>query len=490
MTTTPRRLSTDLATEGRESAWPWAYGSPQLPLDITAATVASAAAATHRPARPFAAPDAGDAAATAPATARTSRPLADPDAQDASARPGGRGVAGERGASSSGLLDDHAPAPLASSARRTRGVGEPTGRPATGRWVGAAASPPGAPRPAGRSPRLRLVRAASAQPAAPAADAAGEARRAGRWEVLAQLVRAPAALTVPGDVLVGAVASGRRPGPRVAAVAGASVALYWAGMALNDWADRDEDAVERPERPIPSGRISAPAALGVAVGLTATGLGLGALGGGRRGLLLRTLPLAASVWAYDLGLRRTRFGPAAMAAARALDVLHGADRVRPAAAPAGAVALHTLILTRLSRLEVHGAESSAEPRRALATTAVLAAGLAAGLAARPLAAGPAAHLAAARFSATHLAAAHLSATHLAAARFSAAQYAADLLPAQLDAERSRSADDVRAAVGAGIHALLPLQAALLARAGNPRLALPLLLARPVAGRLARKVAPT
>jgi hypothetical protein len=30
-----------------------------------------------------------------------------------------------------------------------------------------------------------------------------------------------------------------------------SVALYWAGMALNDYADATVDAVERPQRPCP-----------------------------------------------------------------------------------------------------------------------------------------------------------------------------------------------------------------------------------------------
>ena len=76
------------------------------------------------------------------------------------------------------------------------------------------------------------------------------------WRDLAELVRAPAALSVPGDAVAGAAAAGalgrahRRAWPR------ASVCLYWAGMAANDWADRELDAVERPERPIPSGRVS------------------------------------------------------------------------------------------------------------------------------------------------------------------------------------------------------------------------------------------
>jgi len=75
------------------------------------------------------------------------------------------------------------------------------------------------------------------------------------WRDVVELVRAPAALSVPGDVLAGATAAGTL-GPRTAALAAASVCLYWAGMAANDWADRELDARERPERPIPSGTNS------------------------------------------------------------------------------------------------------------------------------------------------------------------------------------------------------------------------------------------
>ncbi|WP_246001371.1 UbiA family prenyltransferase, partial [Allorhizocola rhizosphaerae] len=92
---------------------------------------------------------------------------------------------------------------------------------------------------------------------------------------LVELVRAPAALSVPGDAVAGAAAAGCL-GPRTAGVAAASVCLYWAGMAANDWADRSVDAVERPHRPIPSGRVSARQALSVACGLTAAGLAVAA----------------------------------------------------------------------------------------------------------------------------------------------------------------------------------------------------------------------
>ncbi|MFD9867725.1 UbiA family prenyltransferase [Streptomyces niveus] len=148
----------------------------------------------------------------------------------------------------------------------------------------------------------------------------------------AELLRVSALFTVPGDALAGAASAGVRPNRGTALAVGASLCLYEAGMALNDWADRDEDAVERPHRPIPSGRITPNAALAAAGGLTATGLFL-ASRAGRPALALSTA-LAATVWAYDLRLKHTAAGPAAMGAARTLDVLLGATATR-AASPRG-----------------------------------------------------------------------------------------------------------------------------------------------------------
>ncbi|NJQ07911.1 SCO3242 family prenyltransferase, partial [Streptomyces lonarensis] len=187
---------------------------------------------------------------------------------------------------------------------------------------------------------------------------------------LAELVRAPAALTVPGDVVVGAAAAGRPLDGRTALTAAGAACLYWAGMALNDWADREEDARDRPARPIPSGRVTPNAALATAVGLTAGGLALAAAGGGGRALLTRALPLAGAVWTYDLVTKSTPLGPPTMAAARALDVLLGAGpggarRALPAAA---LTAGHVLAVTRLSRREVAGAEA-ADAEQAMVATA-------------------------------------------------------------------------------------------------------------------------
>ncbi|WP_433021089.1 SCO3242 family prenyltransferase [Kribbella sp. CA-294648] len=274
---------------------------------------------------------------------------------------------------------------------------------------------------------------------------------------LAELVRAPAALTVPGDVLAGAVAAGNLRPARVAGLAASSVAIYWAGMALNDWSDRDLDATERPERPIPSGRVTPRTALTLASALTATGLALSALSGGRATLRASAL-VAATAWTYDLAAKNTPAGPVVMATARALNVLVGAAP-NPCAAlrPAVAIGTHILATTVLSRGEVHGA-NPAPSRAALAiTTAITAATATRG----PAMAGVGAGL-----------------------------YGWAVGRAQSAAAKEPSADNLRRAVGAGIHGLVPLQAAWCARGGAPLVAVGLLGALPLARVLARKVSPT
>ncbi|MEB8343903.1 UbiA family prenyltransferase [Streptomyces endophyticus] len=143
------------------------------------------------------------------------------------------------------------------------------------------------------------------------------------------MLRFPALFTVPGDALAGAAATGSRPTRGTLLAIGASVSLYAAGMTLNDWADRDEDARDRPHRPLPSGRVRPAHALAAAGVLTGTGLALACRAGRTTGALATAL--AATVWAYDLRLKGTAAGPAAMGAARGLDLLMGAA----ASAPAG-----------------------------------------------------------------------------------------------------------------------------------------------------------
>ncbi|WP_052849552.1 SCO3242 family prenyltransferase [Streptomyces avicenniae] len=278
-----------------------------------------------------------------------------------------------------------------------------------------------------------------------------------------QLVRGPAALTVPGDVLAGAAAAGGAPVRRLLPAAGASVCLYWAGMALNDWADRDIDAQERPGRPIPSGRVKPAAALAAATGLTAAGIALAATRS--RGAAVTATAVAAAAWSYDLGLKHTQAGPATMAAARSLDVLLGAATtgrsVLPALPSAALLGAHTYSVTTLSRHEAYGGPRSAPLAALGATTAITAALTTTG----PDAAPP-------------------------ATRTAAAAYAWTAGRPLVDAARTPSADRVRGGVIGGLQAMLPLQAALASRSGKP-LAVPgLLAAMAAARRLSRKVTPT
>jgi 4-hydroxybenzoate polyprenyltransferase len=283
-----------------------------------------------------------------------------------------------------------------------------------------------------------------------------------RFRDLAELIRAPAALSVPGDALAGAAAAGTL-GARTAGLCAASVCLYWAGMAANDWADREVDAKERPERPIPSGRVTPGTAFGLAAGLTAAGVALAGLVGGRRALGV-AVPLAGAVWLYDTVAKKTAAGPAAMAACRGLDVLLGAGsgRLRRAVAPALVVAAHTYTVTALSRREVDGADPLV-PVATLAGTAVVA-----------TAAAPRRRDRQQRVLAGGL----------------AGWYARDYGRAQARAVAEPSAGNIRAAVGAGITGLPALQGALIARVGAPVTAVAVAAAAPVGRHLARRLSPT
>ncbi|MFG2965403.1 SCO3242 family prenyltransferase [Streptomyces sp. NPDC048288] len=332
-----------------------------------------------------------------------------------------------------------------------------------------------------------------------AAPRRGSRARLRDW---AELLRVSALLTVPGDALAGAAATGLRPNRGTAYAACASLFLYEAGMALNDWADRDEDALDRPHRPVPSGRISPTAALAAAGLLTAAGL-TSAARAGRPALAVAT-SLTATVWAYDLWLKHTPAAPAAMAAARALDLLLGATATMSAptmtptarraadpppsampgrgrghktggrsggppatpgiafraAAPAAALAAHTYAVTAVSRHEAHGG-STLTPLAALGLTTTL--GLL--LSRTRVTAGPVPALSAAAYVRT------------AAGPF-------------LHAALNPSPPLTQRAVGGGIRAMIPLQAALAARTGANGTALAVLGLAPAARALARKVSPT
>ncbi|MFH8706932.1 SCO3242 family prenyltransferase [Streptomyces rubrogriseus] len=331
---------------------------------------------------------------------------------------------------------------------------------------GSRAIPPPSGRPEPRTPRT---------PHAPRTPSA----RLGAW---AELLRLPALFTVPGDALAGAAAAGARPGPRTLLAIGSSLCLYEAGMALNDWADRAEDAAERPHRPLPSGRIRPAAALTAAGVLTGAGLALAA-GAGRPALAVAA-PLAATVWAYDLALKRTPAGPAAMAAARGLDLLLGAAATgggtRAALPSAALLGSHTLAVTAVSRRETTGGSVLA-PLAALATTGVLT-----GLVARRRTRLPAGRRAAAAPGLSGSTPAPAVTDALAAALVAA--YAATAARPYFHAALNPSPPLTQRAVGGGIRATIPLQAALAARSGASATSLLVAALAPAGRRFAKRSA--
>ena len=344
------------------------------------------------------------------------------------------------------------------------------------------------------------------------------ARQGANVNAWVELLRLPALFTVPGDALAGAAAAGARPNPRTLVAIASSLCLYEAGMALNDWADRAEDAVDRPHRPLPSGRISPTAALAAAGGLTAAGLALASTAG-RRPLAVAGA-LAATVWSYDLGLKRTPAGPVAMAAARSLDLLLGgvaADGdIRRALPSALALGTHTLAVTTVSRHETQGGSPWA-PLSGLATTAALAWSITRDGPARDRQPGRDWHAGRDRHSGRDRqpggtwqpgrdrkpgrdwqsggdrqpGRAAAGAANLVSLRGAlAAVYAATAARPLFHAALNPSPQLTQRAVGGGIRAMIPLQAALAARSGAPVTALLTAALAPAARRFGRKVSMT
>ena len=147
----------------------------------------------------------------------------------------------------------------------------------------------------------------------------------GRFLALLQLVRLPTAFSAGADIVLGFLLTHPtlEPSGTFGLLLAASICLYWTGMILNDFFDRDVDAQERPGRPIPSGRIAARTALILAVVLNLGGLGISSLAGSNS--LLIAAALTAAVWLYDGTLKKTPLAPLIMGSCRFFNVMLGAS---------------------------------------------------------------------------------------------------------------------------------------------------------------------
>lgn len=152
--------------------------------------------------------------------------------------------------------------------------------------------------------------------------------------------------TVWTNVLAGAALAGARPGATaLVALCGTLSLFYVGGMFLNDAFDRGIDARERPERPIPSGEVSAAEVFVVGFAMLATGVAVLTRYGGRA--WLAGAVLAGAIVLYDAWHERNPFSPVIMGACRALVYVVAAVATTgglPRAAIVGAVVLWAYIL--------------------------------------------------------------------------------------------------------------------------------------------------
>jgi 4-hydroxybenzoate polyprenyltransferase len=172
-----------------------------------------------------------------------------------------------------------------------------------------------------------------------------------------QLLRPANVITALADVLAGFAVAGLANRGALPWLLGSTACLYAGGIVLNDFFDRAIDRLERPERPIPSGRVPAGAAAALGGGLLLAGVALAFAGTPAAGWIAAAI--AAAVLLYDArGKRYAPVAPANMALCRALNLLLGVAAVPAVLAEAWPLAaipfLYIWAVTTTSRGEVHG----------------------------------------------------------------------------------------------------------------------------------------
>jgi 4-hydroxybenzoate polyprenyltransferase len=171
-----------------------------------------------------------------------------------------------------------------------------------------------------------------------------------------ELVRPANVATALADVLAGYAVAGLG-GPGLGWLLASTACLYGGGVVLNDVFDRNVDRIERPERPIPSGRVSAGAAAALGAGLLAAGVMAAAAANRSAGVVAGAT--AACVLVYDAwGKRQGWLGPVNMGMCRGLNLLLGISAAPAMLSAAWPLALLPLVyitaVTAVSRGEVHG----------------------------------------------------------------------------------------------------------------------------------------
>jgi 4-hydroxybenzoate polyprenyltransferase len=145
-----------------------------------------------------------------------------------------------------------------------------------------------------------------------------------------QLFRISNVFTVPPDIIVGFLAVSIYFGSSIGfsvsdlvTLIFSSVFLYIGGLVLNDLFDIKVDRLERPNRPLPSGRIKKGKSIQITVLLFSLAPALASLVNPTA--LGISMLLIAGIVAYNYKIKNGYFRPYLMAAIRALNVIYGAS---------------------------------------------------------------------------------------------------------------------------------------------------------------------
>lgn len=181
------------------------------------------------------------------------------------------------------------------------------------------------------------------------------------------LVRLPNLFTLPSNILVGmatvsSLAFTLTSFTQFLLLVTISVLLYCVGIVLNDLYDFDIDKKERPNRPLPSGKISRRSAI-VLVAIFSTIALILSLQVSFSTLVISSI-LFSVIFGYDKYLKNTHAGPFTIASARVINILLGTSvSLRSVDSYSQIVTLtFVLIITFvyvsligfISRYEVHG----------------------------------------------------------------------------------------------------------------------------------------
>jgi geranylgeranylglycerol-phosphate geranylgeranyltransferase len=188
-------------------------------------------------------------------------------------------------------------------------------------------------------------------------------------DALLRLARWPNVVLAASGVAFGAWWVGWGPVPAIALAAAGAACLTVTANVWNDLADVEIDRVAHPERPLPSGRVSAHAARHIATVAGVVGVTLEAAASPALGAL--SVMVVALMFAYSPWIKRTGLvGNIVVAFLASLPFLYGAWVVgRPRAAIALVMIAMPLHLAREVAKDLEDAPADAGSRRTLPVSA-------------------------------------------------------------------------------------------------------------------------